>query len=189
MTAWVITVCQFQRQDLKKHVLGHLTEIFFSSVFFSLKRKCLIKAARGQISGRQGKGALVSLRPRSVTSVEGRSADTYLGFTTLSTPGCTASLSIKLLLSVLTDMVFGGPKMMGIIWTRPAPLSHAVGEGPQAGLDWWKPLSSLLCGPFIWEGSHRQTGLWKCRGLSAPRRWVQPPGRLARCKDSPNPYQ
>ena len=30
-------------------------------------------------------------------------------------------------------MFFGGPGMMGVIWTRQAPLSHAVGEGSPCG--------------------------------------------------------
>lgn len=103
----------------------------FSLGYFLLVRKdAQDKVARGRISDSQGKErALVSQRPRSVARMDRRAADTYLGFRTLSTPGCTVFLSIKPPFAELTDMVFGGPSMMDIIWTRLASLSHAVGEG------------------------------------------------------------
>lgn len=117
-----------------------------------------------------------------------RAADTYMGFRTLSTPDCTVFLSIKPPFAEFTDMVFGGPSVMDIIWTRLASLSHAVGEGTWAGLDWWKPLNSLLCGPLLVRVTQAAWTL-KMQGLSAPKRWVQPQGRQVSWKDLPESIQ
>ena len=74
---------------------------------------------------------------------------------------------------------------MGVIWTRQAPLSHAVGEGSPSWLKMLKASEQSAPWLLAQEGSGRQAGLWKCRGLSAHGRWVQPPGRQASWKDFP----
>lgn len=99
------------------------------------------------------------MQPRAVANIERRAAETYLGFMTLSTPGRAVSLPIKLPLSELTDVVFGGPGIMGVIWTRQAPLSHAMGEGSQSWLRMLKASEQPALWPLAQEGSCRQAGL------------------------------
>lgn len=114
----------------------------------------------------KGRG-LVSLRPRSRASMEGRAAVTDLGFRTLRTPGCTVFLCIKLPLSLLTGMVFGGPRVMDIIGTRPASLSHAWGRTP-SWLRLMEALSSLLCGPLFGKGHPGRPGFENAGGCLPP---------------------
>lgn len=110
---------------------------------------------------------LVSLRPRSRANVEGRAAVANLGLKTLCTPGCTVFLSIKVPLSLLTDMVFGGPRVMDVIGTRPASVSHAWGRMP-SWLRLMEALSSLLCGPLFGKGHLGRLGFENAGGCLPP---------------------
>lgn len=58
-----------------------------------------------------------------------------------------------------TDVAFGGPGMMGVIWTRQAPLSHAVGEGSPSWLKMLKASEQSAPWLLAQEGSGRQAGL------------------------------
>ena len=63
-----------------------------------------------------------------------------------------------------TDMVFGGPGMMGVIWTRQALFPTLWGRGPRAGLGCEKPLSSLLRGSLLRRGQAGRLGFENAGG-------------------------
>lgn len=86
-------------------------------------------------------------------------------------------------------MFFGGPGMMGVIWTRQAPLSHAVGEGSPSWLRRLKASERSLCGSLLRRGQAGRLGFENAGGCLPMEGGFSRQGDKPAERTSPNSHQ
>lgn len=112
-----------------------------------------------------------------------------LGFMALSTPGRTVLLPIKLPFSKFTDVVVGGPGSRGVIWTREAPLSQAMGEGSPSWLRMMKASEQPALRPPRLGGVMQAGWALKMQGVVCPLGVGPATRETSQLKGSPQTHQ